>query len=121
MNNSKIAMDNLEEPTSKVDFLEREMGKLAQIAEAIKGVESSDDWKKFKRLVLDGVVESLEKRLIEASSKKDVDLAEVYRIQGEILWANKYVDLKKFSEWYTLQIEHIKNQLNEKDTRHGGL
>lgn len=121
MNNSLIAKENVE-TADKTDFLEREMGKLSQIVEAINRVEASEDWKKLKSLVLDGVVESLKKGLVDEASKRDVDTAEIYRLQGQLLWANKYADLKEFSKWYVLQIENIKKLIkHEENPRDGAL
>lgn len=124
MNNSKIAFESLSEGFEELDrrdFLEKERGRLAQLVEAINGVMASQDWKKIRSMLLNGVVENLEKSLRDEASKSEVNLPEVYRLQGQLLWARKYVDLRKLVDWYKSQIEHIKNQLHEENPRDGAL
>ena len=113
MNNSKITFDNLSEElnTDRKSFLEKEKGRLSQIVEAINRVEASEDWQKLKSMLLDGVIETLKKQLASEASKSEVNTPEIYRLQGQLAWAYKYVDLKKLSEVYRHQIENIKNQI----------
>lgn len=121
MNNSKIVLDNLDEPESKLEFLEKQKGELTQVVEAINRVEASDDWQKLKRLVFEGLVPSLERLIINEASKKEIDAPEMYRLQGQLTWANKYADLRKLADQKRLQIENIKNQLHEQTPRDGAL
>lgn len=122
MNNSKIALDNLETGSDSIlNTLQKQRGELSQIVEAINGIETSEHWQKLKRLVLDGVVKTLEKQLMNETSKPDVNLPEIYRLQGQIAWARKYTDLKKLSEWFKHQLENIKNQINEHNPGDGAL
>ncbi len=111
MNNSKIAFYNVEEQEPDVAHLEEKRGETSQIVEAISRVEAHEDWQKLKRLVLDEVVSSLERRLLSKASDHEVNLPEVYRLQGQLEWARKYVDLKKLADSYRNQLEHIKYQL----------
>lgn len=117
MNNSKIAFDNLEEEEEEKSFiLQKQQGELSQIVEAINRVEQSQDWQKLKRLVLDGVLETLERQLKSEAQKPEVVTPELYRLQGQLAWARKYADLKKLSEFFRNQIEGIKHQLkSDKD------
>lgn len=115
MNNSKIAFDNVEDtPDDRDSILERQQGELTQVIEAIKGVESNIDWQKLKRLILNGVVENLERQLFQEVSKKEIDTPEIYRLQGQLVWAKKYTDLHKLGELFKQQIENIKLQLKNK-------
>ena len=120
MNNSKIALDNLESG-DKTSFLQKQQGELSQIVEAINRVETSEDWQKLKRLLLDSIVPNLERLIYNEASRKEVDVAEIYRLQGQLTWAHKYADLKKLAETKKQQIENIKNQLNEEIPRDGAL
>lgn len=114
MNNSKIAFDNIEEDsTDRVAILQRQQGELTQVIEAIKGVEASADWQRLKRLILDDVVENIEQRLFAEVAKKEIDAPEIYRLQGQLVWAKKYTDLHKLGELFKQQIESIKLQLHE--------
>lgn len=125
MNNSKIAYENLEESDEELDrpmFLQKQQGQLAQVVEAINRVEASEDWQKLKKLVLDEVVMSLERQLVNEAAQKEVRVSEIYRIQGQLTWAKKYADLRKLSDMYRQQLESIKNQIkNEKNPRDGAL
>lgn len=113
MNNSKIAIDNLEpeKEFDRVSFLQKQQGEWSQVVEAINRVEQSNDWQKLKTLLLDGVVETLERQLSAETAKKEIDTAELYRLQGQLVWAKKYADLKKLGEFFKKQIESIKLQL----------
>lgn len=116
MNNSKIAFDNLEEDNNeRVSFLEKQQGELLQIVEAINSIEENRDWQKLKKLVLDGVVTTLERQLANEASKKEVNAPELYRLQGQLVWARKYVDLKRLGEFFKQSLENIKFQLKSKD------
>jgi len=122
MNNSKIVVNSLEEDNVNPHLdLEKKRGEIIQVIEAINGVTTSEDWRKLKRLLLDGVVITLEKQLVSETSKSDINLPEVYRLQGQLAWAKKYTDLKKLSEWFKYQVENINKQINEHNPRDGAL
>lgn len=111
MNNSTVALDNLTEARDTQTVLQERKGVLSQVVEAISEVEQSGAWQKLKRLVLDDVVQSLERLLLYETSKKVIDTPELYRIQGQLIWARRYADLKKLLERERQQLENIKNQL----------
>src|SRR3990167_4477845 len=120
MNNSSV--QNLEETEdSRLSFLQEQQGELSRLVEAINRVEQSEDWRKLKELLLDGIVEKLERQLKDEAKKDEVSLPEVYRLQGQISWARKYTNLKKISDEKRLEIENIKKQIYEKDPRDGAL
>ena len=117
MNNSKIVSDNFEE--SKEDnsqIFEVKQGKLSQIIEAINGVEASEDWRKLKKLLLDGIVSNLERQLLNEVSRKEINPSEIYRLQGQLTWAKRYADLKKLAESKKRELEGIK--LSQKVWKH---
>lgn len=121
MNNSKIANENIEDD-DKLSFLQKQQGELSQIVEAINRIETSDDWQKLKKLLLDGVVVTLERQLLNETTKKEINAPDMYRLQGQLGWARKYADLKKLSDMFKKQIENIKNQIkHEKNPRDGAL
>ncbi len=113
MNNSKIIRDNFEEEKKedRVSILQCQQGEFAKVVEAINRVESTDDWQELKKLVLDGIVVSLERQLKNEANKDDVNVPELYRLQGQLIWARKYSDLKQLSEFFRKQIDSIKLQL----------
>ena len=122
MNNSKIVFENLEEKEdSRLSFLQEKQGELARLIEAINRVEASEDWRKLRELLLDGIVEKLERQLKDEAKKDEVSLPKIYRLQGQIDWAKKYSNLKKISDEKRLEIENIKKQINETNPRDGAL
>ena len=120
MNNSKITLENLGEKYDKESFLQKQKGELTQIVEAINRIEATEDWKKLKSMLLDGVVKTLEKQLLSETNKPEIATPELYRLQGQLAWAKKYADLKKLSEFFKQQIDNIKNQLNEQENPRDG-
>ena len=113
MNNSKIALENLEADVSENHkaFLQKQQGEITQLVEVINRVEASEDWQKLKKLLLDGIVENLERQVKSEADRKELNAPELYRLQGQLFWARKYANLKKLSEVLKLQIENLKNQL----------
>ena len=113
MNNSKIVLENITEELNidKISFLQKQQGELTQIVEAINRVESSEDWQKLKKLLLDGAVVAIERQLLNETVKKEINTPEIYRLQGQLSWARKYADLKKLSDMFRQQVENIKNQI----------
>ena len=119
MNNSLIQLEEKED--SRLSFLQEKQGELTRLVEAINAVESSEDWRKLKELLLDGIVEKLERQIKEEAKKDEVSLPRLYRLQGQIEWAKKYSDLKKISEEKRLEIENFKKQIYESNPRDGAL
>lgn len=120
MNNSKV--HNLEDKEdSRLSFLQEQQGEWSQLVEALNRVEASEDWQKLKKLFLDGLVIRLERQLNDEASKSEVNLPKLYRLQGQIEWAQRYSDLKKISNLKRLEIENLKKQINESNPRDGAL
>lgn len=112
MNNSKIVSDNFEE-NQEIDLspFQNKQGELTQIIEAINRIEISEDWQKLKAVLFGELVINLERRLMNESSRKEINLPEIYRLQGQLTWAKKYADLKKLSDFFRQQLEGIKLRL----------
>ena len=119
MNNSNLQLEEKED--SRLSFLQKTQGELTTLVETINRVESSEDWRKLKELFLDGIVDKLERQLKDEASKDEVDLPQVYRLQGQITWAKRYSNLKKISEEKRLEIENLKKLINEPNPRDGAL
>lgn len=122
MNNSKVTLENLEKKEdNRLSLLRELQGELSQLVEAINRVEQSEDWQKLKKLFLNKIIDRLERQLRDEASKPNIDLPKLYRLQGQIDWANKYSDLKKISSEKRLEIENLKKQINEYNPRDGAL
>lgn len=111
MNNSKIAIDNvsleLDEPMDTGPLLRQRETELIAIIEALENIQASDYWKLLKDKLFDGVVESLRRRLL-----KEKDSAEIFRLQGQVVWAEKYSDLSKLTTAFRNELANVKSKLN---------
>lgn len=120
MNNAKIIESFSEpeqeqqeiSPDQQIPWLRAREGELVKIIEAIKQVESSEAWSTLKTHVLDGVLESLERRISSEASAKEVNPAEMYRLQGQIAWAKKYANLDTLTNAFRLELTSIRQKLN---------
>lgn len=120
MNIAKIISFNQEEEPRAYD-LEEKKGELAQIVEAINAVEASEGWQKLKRLLFDDAVARLERELLDLASRPEISTPDLYRVQGQLLWARKYSDLKKLSDRYRDQIEGINHLQHEQNPNDGAF
>lgn len=109
MNNS-IVLERVEE-TPLTGLMERE-GELAKIIEAIRAVRDSAEWSSLKELVFDGVVRDLERQLFVAAKRSEVDTKEIYRLQGQLMWAKRYADLDQLANVYRLELSSVRKHLN---------
>lgn len=123
MNNSRVAIENLEEiEDNRLSFLQKKQGELTQLIEIINRVAVSEDWQKLRDLVLNDVVVTLERKLKLEAENIDVHLPKLYRLQGNLEWARKYLDLGKLVEWKKTELESIKNLIkHESNPRDGAL
>lgn len=108
-NNFKLASE--EEKIDASSFLRGRQTELVNIIEALNNVIPY--WKTVNELIFKGLLDRLEKQLVQEASKREIDNPEVYRIQGQILWAKKYSDLYKLVETYKSELGSITNKLNE--------
>jgi len=116
MNNSRIAYDNIfEEEKPDFSHLEKRAGELRVIVEAVRRVAESKDWATLRELVLDDVVTTLERQLSSEAMKTPIDEPTLYRLQGQLAWAKKYVDLGQLAEFFAQQIEGIKTLTHEQE------
>lgn len=106
MNNSLLQLEEEQEVdiTPQLRAREREC---MEIIEAIRRVAVSDYWQVLKVKVFDGIVTSLHNRLINEKNP-----TEMYRLQGQIVWAEKYSDLEKMTQAYENELKSLRNKLN---------
>ena len=119
MNNSKIALDNEDvfqekdrDNTPMLTFLRKKEGELVKIIEAIERVAHTSDWKVLRESVFDGLTDSLEKRLQAEANKSQIVESEVYRLQGQLVWARKFADFKKLADAYRSELSNVKQKLS---------
>jgi hypothetical protein len=111
MNNSlSIETFDEKEPSQRVaDSLKERESRLVRLIESLKALEKGREWSTLREFLFDGALETLENRLATASKKPELDLPEIYRLQGRILEARKYTNLLDTSR---LELNNIRKQIN---------
>jgi methionine salvage enolase-phosphatase E1 len=105
MNNSLLQLE-VQEVDISPQLRERER-ELLGIIEAFRKVSASEYWKVLRIKVFDGVVGSLHKKLIAEKNP-----TEMYRLQGQIVWAEKYADLEKMAQAYENELKSVRKKLH---------
>lgn len=113
MNNSQIAHDPraTEDTTPQVDTTERKSF-LIRMIEAIGKISESREWNVLKKEIFDGVVETLERRLIAETKKPKIDEPEIYRLQGQLGWARKYSKIEDLQKVFKVELENLTKRTN---------
>lgn len=110
MNNSLVietlSIDMDSEPDT-TPLLHKKEEELTSILEAVEHIKASSYWLLLQDKVFNGVVDSLQNRL-----RSEKNPTEIYRLQGQIVWAEKYTDLDKLAQAYRNELSNIRNKLN---------
>lgn len=115
MNNSKLAIDDLlleEKVLDTTPILRQRQTEVIKIIEALQSILNSEQWQVLKELVFNGLVDTLEKRLVSETIKKPLDVDEIHRLNGQLIWAKRYADLNKLMEVYRLELTNLRSKLN---------
>src|SRR4051812_8320783 len=98
MNNSELNTEQ-EEVTlnDQIPWLRNRDSELVRIIEALGRLSNTKDWSTLKNYVFDGVTENLERRLASEASKMPLNDKEIYKLQGQLVWARKYSDLENLT------------------------
>lgn len=121
MNNSKLAIDNYSLEEQEVDispWLRERQSELVKIISAIDGVSSSKEWSSLTNLVFIGVVEKLERDLLNEAKKDTPDQLQLARLNGQLVWAKKYADLNSLANIFRNELKNVTDKLygqTEKD------
>ena len=118
MNNAKIAIDYSalaeEEVVDNAPLLQEREAKLVKLIEAIAAVQGTREWSVLKELLFTSLETSLEKRLLEEARKETPDPVKIAKVNGQLMWANKYADLSKLATSFRLELKNIRLQLHGK-------
>lgn len=118
MNNSKIALDNVnvffEETVDMTPSLRQREQDIVAIIEALQAVKGSEFWKTLQNKVFNGILEALQRRI-----RSEKNPTEIYRLQGQIVWAEKYTDLNKLLQAYQNELQQIRKQYENNRTSGG--
>ena len=105
MNNSKIVLE-LESfsEEKKTEFLKQRETELLLILEALQNIKGSKYWKLLEEKVFNGVLISLQHRI-----RTEKNPTEIYRLQGQIVWAEKFCDLTKMYQAYQNELTRLRS------------
>lgn len=113
MNNSiNLEIISEEIPEERVPLLRERESVLVQMIEAIVSLSKTKEWSTLKTHVFDGVLDNLQKRMVSESYKMSLDEKEIYRLQGQIMWAKKYSNVEDLANVFRLELNNIRKQLN---------
>lgn len=115
MNNSQIEFDE-EKPVDIKPVLRQKQAELIKVIEAVRAVNSTPQWQTLKGLIFDKAVESLQRRLQVESEKSELNVQEIYRLQGQLVWARRYSDFSKLADAYKIELNNITKKLNDNGT-----
>ena len=104
MNNAFITKEMSEEVDSSV-LLREKVDKTTEIIEALQNIAGSSYWKVLEQNVFEVDLAKAKSRLA-----KEKDTTEIFRLQGEIRWGEKF-DLEKLLEKYRNELLGIRKQL----------
>lgn len=105
-----------QEPDTR--YQERE-AKLVRLIEALSAINESREWSTLKTELFDSVLDTIESKMKTESQKDEVRLPEIYRLQGERLWAKRYSNLDTLIGQYRAELVSIR-KLNPPDSGANG-
>lgn len=112
MNNAQIIEETKNLQEGQVLILRKKETELTNIIEAVKSISESKEWQTLKILIFDELVENLERRIKTETAKEHIDTSQIYKLNGQLLWAKKYSDFNKLADVYRLELTNIKKKLN---------
>lgn len=113
MNNSKLTMDfdvalNEESAYDVVPHLREQQTEVVQVLEALEAVNRSKHWQTLQSKVFQSSLDVLQKAI-----RNEKDPKELFRIQGQLGWGEKYTNLEDLIVYYRRKLENIKNQIKQ--------
>lgn len=84
---------------------------LIRIIESVDEVLRTKGWQTLKELIFDKRVESIERQLMAEAKMDEVVPKKLYKLQGELLGAKRYSDLRSYAEVLKKELEGIKLKL----------
>lgn len=116
MNNALIKLDD--EPIVPSEHLMEREAKLVRLIEAYTILAGSSAWSTLKDELFIGALESIENRIRVENEKPELNIPELYRLQGEKKWAKRYASPETYVETLRAELAHIRkiNPPAERDT-----
>ena len=97
---------------TKLIYLRSREEELVEIIRAIREMVNTEQWSTLKRHVFDGVVEKLEKQLKDEATRPELNQPELYRLQGQLVWAKRYSDMDTLADAFRLELTNVRRQIN---------
>lgn len=111
MNNARFVDE--EEITIDNTLLRQRKATLIKLIEAINELSKNKDWQVMTDLLFKGLVEKTEKNLLSEAKQNKLNDPEIYRLQGQLIWAKRYSDLYRLAETYRIELGDITKRLNQ--------
>lgn len=91
--------------------LEEQRAIHARVLEALDKLEKSEEWNTLKEIIFNEALVRIERALLSEATKPIVDTQKIYILQGEMKWAKRYCNIKRFADFHKSLLEEINNQL----------
>lgn len=108
MNNSLIQPE--EEVVSQLELTREREAFLVRMIEAIGRISEDADWKILKTEIFEPVTKNLESRLMSEVRAEKINEPEIYRLQGQLVWARKYSNIETLKEVFKVELSNIKKK-----------
>jgi hypothetical protein len=112
MNNERF-IDIDDEITVDNSLLRQRKASLVRMIEAINELSKNKDWQVMKDLLFDGLVDKTERNLLAGAKQDKLNDPEIYRLQGQLIWAKRYSDLYKLAETFRIELGEVTKRLNQ--------
>ena len=104
-------MDELEINEEVQTKFQEKHAELVKIIQSFESLEKSKEWETLKELVFSKSLESIERQILNESTKPVIDTNKLYRLQGELAWSRKYNDTNQFVETLKKQLADINKKI----------
>ena len=84
---------------------------LVRLIESYIALDKNADWKVLQELVFEKSLASIERQILNEALAKEINLNELYKLQGEWVWAKQNLDTNRVVSTLKIQLEDIKNKL----------
>jgi hypothetical protein len=84
---------------------------LVRLIESYVALDKNPDWKVLQELVFEKSLASIERQILNTALSKEINLNELYKLQGEWAWAKQHLDINRVVNSLKVQLEDIKQKL----------
>jgi hypothetical protein len=84
---------------------------LVRLIKSYVALDKNPDWKVLQELVFEKSLASIERQILNTALSKDINLNELYKLQGEWAWAKQHLDINRVVNGLKVQLEDIKQKL----------